>query len=36
VYDMGDNHRRQLMVVGGIAAVDALLALGLGLAGWLS
>ena len=36
VYDMGDNHRRQLMVVGGIAIVDALLALGLGLAGWLS
>ncbi len=36
VYDMGDNHRRQLMVVGGIAAADALLALGLGLTGWLS
>ena len=36
VYDMGENHRKQLMVVGGIAAVDAVLALGLGLAGWLS
>jgi hypothetical protein len=35
VFDMGANHRKQLMVVGGIAAVDAVLALGFGIAGWL-
>jgi hypothetical protein len=36
VYDMGDDHRKQVTVVGGIALIDGLLALGLGLAGWLS
>jgi len=35
VYDMGANRRRQLRVVGGLAAVDVTLALVLGLAGWL-
>jgi hypothetical protein len=35
VFDMGTNHRKQLLVVGGIAAIDAVLALGLGIAGWL-
>jgi hypothetical protein len=35
VFDMGTNHRKQLMVVGGIAAIDAVLALSLGTAGWL-
>ncbi len=35
VYDMGANRRRQLRVVGGLAAVDVLVGVGLGLAGWL-
>jgi hypothetical protein len=35
VYDMGDDHRRQLTVVGGLAAVDAAVGLVLGLVGWL-
>ncbi|HKP91946.1 MAG TPA: hypothetical protein VJT75_18405 [Thermoleophilaceae bacterium] len=35
VYDMGANRRRQLRVVGGLAAVDVTAALVLGLAGWL-
>ena len=35
VYDMGDDHRRQLRVVGTLAAIDVALAVGLGLAGWL-
>jgi hypothetical protein len=35
VYDMGADRRRQLRVVGGLAAVDGALALGFGLAGWL-
>jgi len=35
VYDMGGDHRRQLRVVGAIAAVDVVLGVGLGLAGWL-
>jgi hypothetical protein len=35
VYDMGDNRRRQLKVVGTLAAVNVLFAVGLGVAGWL-
>lgn len=35
VYDMGDDRRRQLRVVGGLAAVDLVLGVGFGLAGWL-
>jgi hypothetical protein len=35
VYDMGANRRRQLRVVGGLAAVDVGLGVVLGLAGWL-
>ncbi len=35
VYDMGDDRRRQLRVVGTLAAVDLALGLSLGLAGWL-
>ena len=35
VYDMGENRRRQLRVVGALAAVDAAAGVGLGLAGWL-
>jgi hypothetical protein len=35
VFDMGQNHRRQVAVVGTIAGIDAVLALGFGLAGWL-
>ena len=35
VYDMGDDRRRQLRVVGTLAAVDLALASGSGLAGWL-
>ncbi len=35
VFGMGSKHRRQLCVVGSIAAVDAALALAFGLAGWL-
>jgi hypothetical protein len=32
---MGADRRRQLRVVGGLAAVDAAAAVGLGLGGWL-
>jgi hypothetical protein len=35
VYDMGANRRRQLRVLGTLAAVDVALGVGLGLAGWL-
>jgi hypothetical protein len=35
VYDMGTDHRRQLRVVGSVAAIDVLLAVAFGLAGWL-
>jgi hypothetical protein len=35
VYDMGEARGRQLRVVGTLAAVDAALALALGLGGWL-
>ena len=35
VYDMGDDRRRQLRVVGTLAAVDVALGVGFGLAGWL-
>jgi len=35
VYDLGANRRKQLRIVGGMAAVDATLAVGLGLGGWL-
>jgi hypothetical protein len=35
VYDMGDDRRRQLRVVGGLAALNVALGVGLGLAGWL-
>jgi hypothetical protein len=35
VYDMGANRRRQLRVVGGLAAVDVGVGLVLGLVGWL-
>lgn len=35
VYDMGDDRRRQLRVVGTMAAIDVGLAVGLGIAGWL-
>jgi hypothetical protein len=35
VYDMGDDRRRQLRVVGGLAAVDVAAGVALGLAGWL-
>jgi hypothetical protein len=35
VYDLGDDRRRQLTVVGALAAIDIALGLGLGLAGWL-
>jgi hypothetical protein len=35
VYDMGANRRRQLRVVGTLAAVDVTAALVLGLVGWL-
>jgi hypothetical protein len=35
VYDMGANRRRQLRVVATLAAVDALAAVVLGVAGWL-
>jgi hypothetical protein len=35
VFDMGDDRRRQLRVVGALAAVDVALAVALGLAGWL-
>lgn len=35
VYDMGTDHRRQLKVVGGMAAIDAVGVLVFGLVGWL-
>ena len=35
VYDMGDDRRRQLRVVGTLAAVDLALGVGLALGGWL-
>jgi hypothetical protein len=35
VYDMGTDHRRQLRVVGTLAAVDVVLGVALGAAGWL-
>jgi hypothetical protein len=35
VYDMRDDRRRQLRVVGALAAVDVALGVGFGLAGWL-
>ena len=35
VYDMGADRRRQLRVLGVLAAVDATAAVGLGLGGWL-
>ncbi len=35
VYDMGDDRRRQLRVVGTLAAIDVALGVALGLAGWL-
>jgi hypothetical protein len=35
VYDMGDNHRRQLRVIGALAAVDVALGVGLAIAGSL-
>ena len=35
VYDMGQARRRQLRVVGTLAAVDVVLAVAFGLAGWL-
>jgi hypothetical protein len=35
VFDMGQNHRRQALVVGSIAGIDLILAVAFGLAGWL-
>jgi hypothetical protein len=35
VYDMGDDRRRQLRVVGTLAGIDVVLGVGLGVAGWL-
>jgi hypothetical protein len=35
VYDLGDDRRRQIRVVGGLAALDVALAVAFGLAGWL-
>ncbi len=35
IYDMGEDRRRQLRVVGTLGAVDVALGVGLGLAGWL-
>jgi len=35
VYDMGEDRRRQLRVVGSLAAVVLALGVGLGIAGWL-
>jgi hypothetical protein len=35
VYDMGSDRRRQLRVVGALAAVDAVAGIVLGVAGWL-
>jgi hypothetical protein len=35
VYDMGENRRRQLRVVGALAAIDVVAAIALGAGGWL-
>ena len=35
VYDMGSNTRKQVRVVGTMAAINLVLGLALGLAGWL-
>lgn len=35
IYDMGEDRRRQLRVVGTLAAVDAAFGIALGLGGWL-
>jgi hypothetical protein len=35
VYDLGDDRRKQIRVVGGLAALDVVLAVAFGLAGWL-
>jgi hypothetical protein len=35
VYDMGEDRRRQLRVVGALAAIDAVAAVALGVGGWL-
>jgi len=35
VFDMGENRRRQIRVVGSMAAVNLVLGLSLGIAGWL-
>ena len=35
VYDMGANRRRQVRVVGGLAAVDVMVGVALGVVGWL-
>ena len=35
VYDMGDDRRRQLRVIGTLAVIDIALGVGLGLGGWL-
>ncbi len=35
VFDMGDDHRRQLLVVGSLAAIDAVGLIVFGLVGWL-
>ena len=35
IYDMGADRRRQLRVVGALAAIDATAAVALGIAGWL-
>ena len=35
VYDMGENRRKQLRVVGAVAAIDVVFAVALGIAGWL-
>ena len=35
IYDMGDDRRRQIRVVATLAAVDVVLAVAFGLAGWL-
>lgn len=35
VFDLGDDRRKQLRVVGTMATIDVVLGVGLGLAGWL-
>jgi hypothetical protein len=35
VYDLGDNRRKQLQIVGAMAAIDLTLGIALGVAGWL-